>query len=81
MVDNAGGLGPAFLIGSFDGILGLAFKSISVDAIPPFFEELMPQVLKYINVYSKNMLNMSRQVYNWLISLYSPLKVEKHEKM
>ena len=24
MVDNAGGLGPAFLIGQFDGILGLA---------------------------------------------------------
>lgn len=40
-VDDAGGLGPAFLLGQFDGILGLAFKSISVDGIPPFFEDLV----------------------------------------
>jgi cathepsin D len=40
-VDDASGLGPAFLLGSFDGILGLAFKSISVDGIPPFFEDLV----------------------------------------
>jgi len=51
MVDDAGGLGPAFLIGSFDGILGLAFKSISVDGIPPFFEELVESGLLDENVF------------------------------
>ena len=41
MVDDASGLGLAFLIGQFDGILGLGFESISVDKIPPFFEDLV----------------------------------------
>jgi len=41
MVDNAGGLGPAFLIGQFDGILGLAFQRISVDGIPPVFQDFV----------------------------------------
>ena len=41
MVDNAGGLGPAFLIGQFDGILGLAFERISVDGIPPVFQDFV----------------------------------------
>lgn len=29
-IDNPTGLGPAFLLGSFDGILGMGFGSISV---------------------------------------------------
>ena len=52
MVDDASGLGAAFLIGQFDGILGLAFKSISVDAIPPFFEELVESGLLDENVFA-----------------------------
>ena len=51
MVDDAGGLGPAFLIGQFDGILGLAFASISVDGIPPFFQELVESGVLDENVF------------------------------
>jgi cathepsin D len=50
-VDDAGGLGPAFLIGQFDGILGLAFGSISVDGIPPFFSELVASKVLDENVF------------------------------
>jgi hypothetical protein len=35
------GLGPAFGIGKFDGILGMAWQSISVDNIPPIFADLV----------------------------------------
>ena len=43
MVDNAGGLGPAFLIGQFDGILGLAFKAISEDSMTPVFQAFVEE--------------------------------------
>ncbi len=36
-IDNPTGLGPAFLLGSFDGILGMGFRSISVDGLPTVF--------------------------------------------
>lgn len=39
-IDNATGLGPAFLLGSFDGILGMAFTSISIDGIPTVFQDM-----------------------------------------
>jgi hypothetical protein len=52
MVDDASGLGAAFLIGQFDGILGLAFKSISVDSIPPFFQELVQSGVLDDNVFA-----------------------------
>jgi hypothetical protein len=52
MVTNASGLGAAFLIGQFDGILGLAFKSISVDSIPPFFQELVQSGVLDDNVFA-----------------------------
>ncbi len=51
MVDEAGGLGPAFLIGQFDGIMGLAFKSISVDAMTPVFMEFVKKRLLDDNVF------------------------------
>ena len=51
MVDNAGGLGPAFLIGQFDGILGLAFNTISVDGIPPVFADFVAAGLLDDNVF------------------------------
>jgi len=35
------GLGAAFLVGQFDGILGMAFQSISVDGIPTIFQDLL----------------------------------------
>mmetsp|Transcript_34743 Transcript_34743/g.86674 ORF Transcript_34743/g.86674 Transcript_34743/m.86674 type:complete len:420 (+) Transcript_34743:84-1343(+) len=42
-VDTVTGLGLAYGIGRFDGILGMAFPSISVDGISPVFQTLMQQ--------------------------------------
>ncbi len=33
----------AYLVGSFDGILGMGFQSISVDGIPPVFADMIAQ--------------------------------------
>jgi len=37
--------GPGFAVGKFDGLLGLGFKSISVDQIPTPFEAMIDQKL------------------------------------
>jgi len=42
-VTDAGGLGIAYSIGKFDGILGLGFSSISVGGVPTVFEEAIKQ--------------------------------------
>jgi hypothetical protein len=44
-INNATGLGFAFAIGHFDGILGLAWQSISVDHVPTVFQNLVAQGL------------------------------------
>ncbi len=44
-ITDASGLGGAFLVGHFDGILGLAWQSISVDNIPTVFSNLVKQGL------------------------------------
>lgn len=44
-INNATGLGAAFAIGKFDGILGLAFKSISEYGIPTVFDNAYSQGL------------------------------------
>jgi hypothetical protein len=42
-IDDASGLGLAFLIGKFDGILGLGFNSISVNHMPTVFDNMVQQ--------------------------------------
>lgn len=42
-ITDAGGLGMAYSIGKFDGILGLGFTSISVGGVPTVFEEAIKQ--------------------------------------
>lgn len=44
-ITNASGLGLAFLIGSFDGIQGMAFRKISVDDLEPTFLAMVKQGL------------------------------------
>lgn len=42
-VTDAGGLGMAYSLGKFDGILGMGFTSISVGGVPTIFEEAIKQ--------------------------------------
>lgn len=42
-IEDAGGLGLAYSIGKFDGILGLGFTSISIDGATTVFENAMKQ--------------------------------------
>jgi len=42
-IEDAGGLGLAYSFGKFDGILGMGFTSISIDATPTVFENLIQQ--------------------------------------
>lgn len=42
-VQDAGGLGVAYALGKFDGILGLGFTSISIDGTPTVFENAINQ--------------------------------------
>ncbi len=40
-INDVTGLGPAFSMGKFAGIAGMAFPTISVDGLPTFFERLV----------------------------------------
>merc|ERR1712157_400216 len=42
-IEDAGGLGFAYSLGKFDGILGLGFTSISIDGTPTVFENAIDQ--------------------------------------
>lgn len=42
-VQDAGGLGMAYALGKFDGILGMGFTSISIDQAPTVFENMIKQ--------------------------------------
>jgi len=43
MIEDAGGLGLAYLAGKFDGIFGLGFSSISIDGATTVFENAISQ--------------------------------------
>jgi len=43
MIKDAGGLGLAYLLGKFDGILGLGFESISIDNVETVFGNAVSQ--------------------------------------
>lgn len=51
-VTNAKGLGLAYKIGKFDGILGLAFPTISVMKVPTVFQNLYTQGVIEKNLFS-----------------------------
>jgi len=42
-ITDVSGLGPAYALGKFDGILGMAYQSISVDHIPTIFQNMLEQ--------------------------------------
>jgi hypothetical protein len=42
-ITDVSGLGAAYAIGKFDGILGMAYQSISVDKIPTIFQNMLEQ--------------------------------------
>jgi len=44
-INDTSGLGAAYSMGKFDGILGMAFPSISVDEMPPVFVNALTQNL------------------------------------
>jgi cathepsin D len=44
-VTDASGLGAGYLLGKFDGILGMAFPVLSVNQVPPAFQNLVSQNL------------------------------------
>lgn len=50
-VTDASGLGLAYILGKFDGILGMGWPRISVDHIPPVFENAFNQNLVSKNVF------------------------------
>eukprot|EP00455_Lapot_gusevi_P026465 TRINITY_DN2791_c0_g1_i2.p1 TRINITY_DN2791_c0_g1~~TRINITY_DN2791_c0_g1_i2.p1 ORF type:complete len:372 (+),score=168.29 TRINITY_DN2791_c0_g1_i2:57-1172(+) len=51
-VTDVSGLGLAYSIGKFDGILGLAFPAISVDHVPTVFQNLVSQGLAEAPMFS-----------------------------
>jgi hypothetical protein len=43
LISNAKGLGLAYLLGKFDGIVGLGFASLSIGKVPTFFDNAVSQ--------------------------------------
>jgi len=51
-VDDVSGLGGAYALGKFDGILGMGFYAISADGTPTVFDDLFSQGLVSQNVFA-----------------------------
>ncbi|KAL7580152.1 hypothetical protein ACA910_012908 [Epithemia clementina (nom. ined.)] len=51
-IEDAGGLGLAYALGKFDGILGLGFTSISIDGATTVFENAIKQNVVDLPVFS-----------------------------
>lgn len=60
-ITDVSGLGMAYKMGKFDGIMGLAFQSISVDHIPPVFESMVTQGLIDEPVFAFYLSNVAGQ--------------------
>lgn len=59
-VTDASGLGAAYSLGKFDGILGMAFPVLSVNKIPTAFENLYNQNLVTQNLFAFYLGNSAR---------------------
>jgi len=58
-ITDVSGLGMAYSVGKFDGILGLGWPAISVDQMPPVFTEMVNQDLISEPVFAFSLANVS----------------------